>query len=47
MWIALGLGVPLMIYSILGGPMTVETSLERGAMAIYRHFMCGHYVFCR
>jgi Cu+-exporting ATPase len=29
-WIALGLGVPLMIYSIFGGPMTVETSLERG-----------------
>lgn len=30
MWIALGLGVPLMIYSIGGGPMTVETTLERG-----------------
>ncbi|GAA77448.1 Cu2+-exporting ATPase [Pseudoalteromonas sp. BSi20480] len=30
MWIALGLGVPLMIYSIAGGPMTVETTLERG-----------------
>ncbi len=29
MWIALGLGVPLMIYSIAGGPMTVETTLER------------------
>ncbi len=29
-WIALGLGIPLMIYSIFGGPMTVETSLERG-----------------
>lgn len=29
-WIALGLGVPLMIYSIAGGPMTVETTLERG-----------------
>jgi Cu+-exporting ATPase len=29
-WIALGLGVPLMVYSIAGGPMTVETSLERG-----------------
>ena len=23
-WIALGLGIPLMIYSIFGGPMTVE-----------------------
>ncbi|ARD45749.1 heavy metal translocating P-type ATPase [Colwellia sp. PAMC 21821] len=30
MWIALGLGIPLMIYSLFGGPMTVETSLERG-----------------
>ena len=30
MWIALGLGVPLMIYSIAGGPMTVDTMLERG-----------------
>ena len=30
MWIALGLGVPLMLYSIAGGPMTVETTLERG-----------------
>lgn len=29
-WIALGLGIPLMVYSIFGGPMTVETSLERG-----------------
>ncbi|NQY89588.1 MAG: copper-translocating P-type ATPase [Colwellia sp.] len=28
-WLALGLGVPLMIYSIAGGPMTVETTLER------------------
>ena len=30
MWIALGLGIPLMIYSIAGGPMTVDTTLERG-----------------
>ena len=29
MWIALGLGVPLMIYSLAGGPMTVETTFER------------------
>lgn len=29
MWIALGLGIPLMIYSLAGGPMTVETTLER------------------
>lgn len=31
MWVALGLGIPLMIYSIAGGPMTVETTLERGS----------------
>jgi Cu+-exporting ATPase len=30
MWIALALGVPLMIYSLAGGPMTVETTFERG-----------------
>jgi Cu+-exporting ATPase len=30
MWVALGLGVPLMIYSLAGGPMTVDTTLERG-----------------
>ncbi|WP_114327421.1 heavy metal translocating P-type ATPase [Candidatus Colwellia aromaticivorans] len=30
MWIALGLGIPLMLYSIAGGPMTVETIFERG-----------------
>ena len=30
MSIALGLGVPLMLYSIAGGPMTVDTTLERG-----------------
>ncbi|ASP49280.1 heavy metal translocating P-type ATPase [Cognaticolwellia beringensis] len=30
MWVALALGMPLMIYSLFGGPMTVETPLERG-----------------
>ena len=30
MWIALGLGIPLMLYSIAGGPMTVATIFERG-----------------
>ncbi len=29
MWLALGLGIPLMVYSLAGGPMTVDTSLER------------------
>ncbi|PQJ54484.1 copper-translocating P-type ATPase [Psychrosphaera saromensis] len=28
-WIALGLGIPMMLYGMLGGPMTVETNLER------------------
>ncbi|MGB2740485.1 MAG: heavy metal translocating P-type ATPase [Cognaticolwellia sp.] len=30
MWIALGLGVPLMLYGLAGGPMTVSTISERG-----------------
>ncbi|MBL4680110.1 MAG: copper-translocating P-type ATPase [Pseudomonadales bacterium] len=30
MWVALGLGIPLMIYSLAGGPMTIDTTLERG-----------------
>jgi len=34
MWIALGLGVPLMVYGLAGGPMTVETGLERGAWLV-------------
>ena len=29
MWIALGLGIPLMVYGLAGGAMTVDTSLER------------------
>jgi Cu+-exporting ATPase len=29
MWIGLGLGLPLMIYSLMGGPMTVNSSGER------------------
>jgi Cu+-exporting ATPase len=29
MWIALGLGIPLMVYGLAGGAMTVETPLER------------------
>ena len=29
MWLALGLGIPLMLYSLAGGPMTVDTTLER------------------
>ncbi len=29
MWIALGLGIPLMLYGMLGGAMTVNTAIER------------------
>ena len=42
-WIALGLGVPLMIYSLVGGPMTVDTTLERGiwlVSACYARPLC-------
>lgn len=31
MWIALSLGIPLMIYSLIVGEMTVTTTIERGA----------------
>ncbi|MEM7017254.1 MAG: heavy metal translocating P-type ATPase [Pseudomonadota bacterium] len=53
MFIALGLGVPLMLYGLLGGPMTVETPAERSvwlfvgvlcAAVMYfagRHFYIG------
>lgn len=34
MTIALGLGVPLMLYGVLGGPMTVQTPMERGIWLI-------------
>ena len=30
MTIALGLGAPLMLYGVMGGPMTVDTPLDRG-----------------
>lgn len=30
MWIALSLGIPLMIYGLVGGEMTVTTPIERG-----------------
>jgi Cu+-exporting ATPase len=33
-YVALGLGVPLMVYSLMGGPMTVATSGERAAWLI-------------
>lgn len=30
MWLGLGLGVPLMTYGLMGGPMTVNSPIERG-----------------
>ncbi len=44
MSIALGLGVPLMIYGLLGGPMTVNTSLERGAW-LFIGILCAAIMF--
>ncbi len=55
MWIGLGLGVPLMVYSLFGGPMTVNSTIERGiwlliglvcALVMYfagKHFYIGAY----
>lgn len=39
MWVGLGLGMPLMIYSLLGGPMTVNSALERGVW-LFIGLMC-------
>ena len=44
MWIALGLGIPLMVYSLAGGPMTVETSLERGVW-LFIGMLCAAIMF--
>ena len=44
MWIALGLGIPLMVYSLAGGPMTVETSLERGIW-LFIGILCAAIMF--
>ncbi len=53
MWVGLGLGIPLMAYSLLGGPMTVNSIVERGvwlliglvcALVMYfagKHFYVG------
>ncbi len=43
-WIALGLGIPLMIYSLFGGPMTVETSLER-AIWLFIGILCAAIMY--
>jgi len=55
MWVGLGLGIPLMVYSLLGGPMTVNSNLERTVWLIIglicaavmyfagKHFYIGAY----
>ncbi|MCJ8319007.1 MAG: heavy metal translocating P-type ATPase [Colwellia sp.] len=40
----LGLGIPLMIYSLLGGPMTVDTTLERGIW-LFVGLLCAAVMF--
>ncbi len=45
MTIALGLGVPLMVYGLLGGPMTVSTTGERMAWLIVGLLTLGVMVF--
>ena len=44
MGIALALGVPLMIYSLAGGPMTVDTTMERGIWLLVG-LLCGAVMF--
>jgi Cu+-exporting ATPase len=44
MTIALSLGAPLMIYSLAGGPMTVNTNLERGVWLIVG-LMCAAVMY--
>ena len=45
MTIALGLGIPLMIYSVAGGPMTVGTTLERGIWLVIGLLCAGVMYF--
>lgn len=51
MWIALSLGIPLMIYSLIGGEMTVTTNLERiiwlsvGMLAFAVMFYAGKHFY--
>ncbi len=44
MWIGLGLGVPLMVYSLMGGPMTVNSPLERGIW-LFIGLLCAAVMF--
>ncbi len=44
MWIALGLGMPLMIYGLSGGPMTVNTIFEQAVWLIVG-LMCAGIMY--
>lgn len=44
MMIALAVGIPLMLYGMLGGPMTVETLLERGVW-FFVGLLCAAVMF--
>lgn len=44
MWVALGLGIPLMLYSVAGGPMTVGSGTERGVWLIIG-LLCAGIMF--
>lgn len=44
MWIALGLGMPLMIYGLFGGPMTVNTFFEQ-AVWLLVGLMCAGIMY--
>ncbi|PHR80956.1 MAG: copper-translocating P-type ATPase [Colwellia sp.] len=44
MWVGLGLGMPLMIYSLLGGPMTVNSALERSVW-LFIGLMCAAVMY--
>lgn len=45
MWVAMGLGGPLMIYGLAGGPMTVETTLEQGVWLVIGLLCAGIMYF--
>lgn len=44
MWLALGLGLPLMIYSIAGGAMTVDSMLEQ-AIWLFIGVLCAGIMY--
>ena len=43
-WVGLGLGIPLMLYGLMGGPMTVNTSAER-AIWLFVGLLCAAVMY--